>query len=202
MTLRLPSKFPGESQPPPTAVPADMSEGTRRRSPSSSGFGPRHLRRAAWLILVLWTVAVAASLFWNAHLLNNAMMDAAVTDARSEFNKDVLYRKWATSHGGVYVPVTATTLPSPYLTNIVERDLVTPSGRRLTLMNPAAMTRQVHEMETLESGTRGHITSLQPLLPENAPDPWEAAALRAFERGRAEVVSREPLDAEALGSGR
>ncbi len=196
MTLRLPSKYPGETQPPPTAVPADMPEGTRRRSPSSSGFGPRHLRRAAGLILVLWTVAVAASWFWNAHLLNNAMVVAAVTDARSGFNKDVLFRKWATSHGGVYAPVTATTPPNPYLTNIVERDLVTPSGQRLTLINPAYMTRQVHEMETLESGTRGHITSLKPLRPENAPDPWEAAALRAFEQGRAEVFSREPLDGQ------
>jgi len=51
-------------------------------------------------------------------------------------------------------------------------------------MNPAYMTRQVHELETQEFGTHGHITSLKPLRPENAPEAWEAAALRAFEQGR------------------
>jgi PAS domain S-box-containing protein len=82
------------------------------------------------------------------------------------------------------------------LTNVVERDLVTPSGRRLTLMNPAYMTRQVHELEVQESGRLGHITSLKPLRPENAPDAGEAAALRAFEQGRTEVKSREPLNGQ------
>jgi PAS domain S-box-containing protein len=84
------------------------------------------------------------------------------------------------------------------LTNIVERDLVTPSGRRLTLVNPAYMTRQVYELETKtnESCTHGHITSLKPLRPENAPDAWEAAALQAFEQGRTEVISRQSLHSE------
>jgi hypothetical protein len=49
------------------------------------------------------------------------------------------------------------------------------------------MTRQVHELGALESGVIGHITSLQPLRPANAPDPWEARALRSFSRGAREV---------------
>jgi len=158
--------------------------------------GPRPLRRALGLFVALWTLAVIASLLWNVHLLHDAMFEAAVTDARSDFNKDVLYRKWATLHGGVYVPVTAFTPPNPYLTNVVERDLITPSGRRLTLMNPAYMTRQVHELETRDFGTHGHITSIKPLRPANAPDPWETAALRAFERGRTEAIVREVIHGE------
>ena len=151
-------------------------------SSQAPAFGPRQLRRATVLVLALWSLAVALSAVWNVRLLHNAMLDAARNDARNNFNKDVLYRKWATMHGGVYVPVTAYTLPSPYLVNIPERDLVTPSGRRLTLMNPAYMTRQVHELETKEFGTHGHITSLKPLRPANAPDAWETNALRAFKR--------------------
>jgi PAS domain S-box-containing protein len=154
---------------------------------------PRHLRRATWLILLAWTLAVAASVVWNMRLLHDTMFEAAATDARSNFDKDLLYRHWATMHGGVYVPVTALTPPNPYLTNVLERDLVTPSGRHLTLINPSYMTRQVHELETRESGTHGRITSLKSLRPENAPDTWEAAALRAFEQGRTEVISREML---------
>jgi PAS domain S-box-containing protein len=163
----------------------------------SRGFDRRSLRQATWLVFALWTVAVAASLLWNRRLLHEAMLDAAVTQARSDFDKDVVYRDWATMHGGVYVPVSAATPPNPYLTNIVERDLVTPSGRRLTLVNPAYMTRQVHELEAAQkSGTHGHITSLKPLRAENAPDAWEATALRAFEQGRNEVSSREVLQGE------
>jgi len=154
-------------------------------------FGQRQLRRASGLVLALWSLAVAASAIWNVRLLHGAMLDAARNEARNNFNKDLLYRKWATMQGGVYVPVTAFTPPNPYLVNIPERDLVTPSGRHLTLMNPDSMTRRVHELETKEFGTRGHLTSLKPLRPANAPDAWETNALRAFEKGRTEVNSRE-----------
>ncbi|NQT24005.1 DUF3365 domain-containing protein [candidate division KSB1 bacterium] len=151
------------------------------------------MRRATVLILTFWTLAIAASVVWNVRLLHDAMFEAATHDARNSFNKDVLYRRWATSHGGVYVPVTDMTPPNPHLTDIFERDLVTPSGRRLTLMNPAYMTRQVHELG-LQYGSRGHITSLKPLRPENAPDAWEKVALHAFEQGKTEVISQEMLD--------
>ena len=94
---------------------------------------------------------------------------------------------WAARHGGVYAPVTEHTPPNPHLSHIPERDIQTPSGRRLTLINPAYMTRQVHELATEIYGTKGHITSLNPLRPENAPDAWEAEALAAFEKGKTEV---------------
>jgi hypothetical protein len=154
---------------------------------------PRHLRRMTVLFLAFWTLAIAGSVVWNKRLLHEAMYEAAKHDARNSFNKDVLYHRWSTLHGGVYVPVTDLTPPNPYLTNIIERDIVTPSGRRLTLMNPAYMTRQVHELGKLY-GSLGHITSLKPLRPENGPDAWEEAALRAFEQGQTEVISREMLD--------
>ena len=56
-------------------------------------------------------------------------------------------------------------------------------------MNPAYMTRQVHGLGASERGVFVQITSLRPLRPENAADPWEAKALRAFERGEKEAVS-------------
>jgi predicted lysophospholipase L1 biosynthesis ABC-type transport system permease subunit len=46
-------------------------------------FGLRQLRRMAWLLFVLWTLAVAASAVWSAHLLHDAMFEAATQDARS-----------------------------------------------------------------------------------------------------------------------
>ncbi len=109
------------------------------------------------------------------------------------FQKDVLYRRWAAIHGGVYVPVSKLTPPNPYLSNIPERDVVTSSGRRLTLINPASMSREVYSMAKAQSGQyvfQSHITSLRPLRPENAPDPWERRALKQFSRGgKVEVFS-------------
>lgn len=114
--------------------------------------------------------------------------------ARSLIKKDISYRKWNALHGGVYVPVTEKTPPNPYLIQVPERDIETPSGRKLTLVNPAYMTRQVHELESFAIGMRGHITSLRLLRPENRPDNWESEALKAFEKGKTEVSSVEIHD--------
>lgn len=98
-------------------------------------------------------------------------------------------------HGGTYAPVTDYTLPNPWL-DVEERDIETPSGRTLTLITPAYMTRQVHELELESEGTQGHITSLNPIRPANAPDPWEASALRSFELGEDEVTACQEINGE------
>jgi diguanylate cyclase (GGDEF)-like protein len=41
------------------------------------------------------------------------------------------------------------------------------------------------------NGLQEHITSLNPIRPENRPDPWEAKALKTFEQGTKESVSIE-----------
>ena len=74
----------------------------------------------------------------------------ATAEARIAFQKDTLYRKWAAKHGGVYAPATAETIPNPNLAHLPERDLTTPSGKILTLINPAYMTRQVFELAAEE----------------------------------------------------
>ncbi len=117
----------------------------------------------------------------------------ALIAARTLIEKDITYRRWNALHGGVYAPVTETTPPNPYL-NVPERDIVTTAGKKLTLVNPAYMTRQVHELEQKHGSTRGHITSLRVLRPGNSPDEWEAEALRAFEHGETEVSSIAVLD--------
>ena len=118
----------------------------------------------------------------------------AVSQAEASFQKDSVYRLWAAKHGGVYVPVTEDTRPNPYLSHIPERDITTQSGRRLTLLNPAYMTRQVQELGTERYGLRGHITSLNPLRPANAPDPWERRMLEAIEANSVAVTSLEEID--------
>jgi len=151
-------------------------------------------RRYGWVLAGVWTLVVAASLVWNLGLEKHELLRLAHSIAQNSFDKDILYRRWAANHGGVYVAVDPGTPPSPYLSHIPERDLKTPGGRDLTLMNPAYMTRQVYDLAQKEGRPQGHITSLNPLRPENAPDAWEREALVAFQRGQTEVSDVEAID--------
>ncbi|MBI5380327.1 MAG: response regulator [Opitutae bacterium] len=141
---------------------------------------------AFWALVALWSAGVAGSLMWNLRQHQEQIHGLAVQTARVLYEKDILFREWASLHGGVYAPVTEQTPPNPHL-QIAERDIVTPSGRQLTLLNPAYMTRQIYELQDRKMGVRGHITSLRPIRPENRADEWESAALQAFEQQVPEV---------------
>ena len=155
-----------------------------------------HFRRYIFAAAVVWTGIVAGLLGWNLYQQRQETLDVARAAALTAYQKDIAYRHWNTQHGGVYAPVTGETEPNPYLSHIPERDITTPLGTELTLINPAYMTRQVHEMEEETVGLHSHITSLDPIRPENAPDSWEAEALRAFERGADEATTIQEIHGE------
>jgi len=145
------------------------------------------------LKFALWGGMVLISLCWGLFQQNDAMLEQATVAARANINKDISFRKWATSHGGVYVKPTASTPPNPYL-KVPERDVVTTTGVALTLMNPAYMLREMQSNFGDEYGTKSQITSLKPINPNNAPDPWQVKALTAFEHGRKELTEITRLD--------
>jgi len=155
---------------------------------------PLYVYRYALLLALAWTLVVGLSLSWHNVAEHDGAVESARVNAGAQFDKDVLYRRWAAGLGGLYAPITDGTPPNPYLAHLAERDIVTPAGRPLTLINPAYMTRLVHELGWATAGTRGHITSLNPLRAENAPDEWEARALRTFEDGADEFSSLEVID--------
>ena len=146
--------------------------------------------------LILWTALIALSLAWSIHVERRQLAELVENEARSHFNKDQAFRFWASSHGGVYVPVTEDTPPNPNLSHIPERDITTPSGKKLTLMNPAYMLHQMMNQFDELYGVKGRITSLQYLNPENAPDAWEIKALQAFEQGVKEVLEYTERDGQ------
>jgi PAS domain S-box-containing protein len=158
-----------------------MNTGTTKKAPSIP------LKHFGWILIGAWTLVVAASLGWNLLLDREEAVNIARHVARTNYERDVLYRRWVAIHGGVYVPVTPDTPPTPYLAQEPERDIITPSGRHLTLLTPAYMTRQVYALAKQEGLPRGHLTSLKTIRPQNAPDPWKKKALQAFEGGAAEV---------------
>ncbi len=150
------------------------------------------------VVLVVWSVLVLSSLTWTVYSTGNHTEALAMKEARSNFNKDKSFRLWGASHGGVYVPITERTQPNPRLAHIPERDITTPSGVDLTLMNPAWMIRQImNDYSRLYQG-KGKITTFPEMLynPKNAPDEWELASLYEFEAGKQETVAFTTLNNE------
>ncbi|MFA5110846.1 MAG: DUF3365 domain-containing protein, partial [Desulfobaccales bacterium] len=159
-----------------------------------------YIRSTIIVWLIIWSAAVFGTFMFIFHQEKKEILDIARDLARSQIEKDLVFRKWSAQHGGVYVPVTADTPPNPYLSNLPERDLTTPSGRRLTLMNPAYMMRQVYALSNNNPANpgNGRITSLRPLNPNNSPDPWEEQALRALAKGVPEVSAIARVDGKTL----
>ncbi len=149
--------------------------------------GIASLKKKLAIAVLIWTAMITASFFWYYGHESDKAVELARKEALTAFKKNMAFRYWGTKHGGVYVPVTKETPPNRYLENIPERDIITPSGKKLTLMNPAYMVRQLMEEYSELYNVRGHITSLKLLNPENAPDDWERQALKNFENGVREV---------------
>jgi two-component system, cell cycle sensor histidine kinase and response regulator CckA len=148
-----------------------------------------------WIFFLLWTILILISFTsqWFEH--RSVVEELAKLAAASTFQRDILYRKWVTEQGGVYVPPTEATPPNPYL-HIEDRDVTTTLGKHLTLVNPAYMTRQIYDLTQTTTGVRGHITSLEPLNPNNAPDAWEKTRLEQFQRGIKETSSLEKMNGQ------
>jgi hypothetical protein len=163
-----------------------------------TGIGDLQTRmdRILTLTAIFWTAVIVGAVVWDYRATYSAAMTIARSGLENSFNKDTVYRRWASIHGGMYVPITDYMPPNPYLAFIPDRDITTTTGKKLTLINPAYMTRQVHELGDKQYGHKGHITSLKPLRPENKPDDWERKALQAFEQGHQVVSSLEPIGDE------
>ncbi len=144
-----------------------------------------------WVLFAVIALGVALSfvLEWRQTDVNIQLM--ARERGAALFRLVQVTREWNVQHEGVYVPITATTRPNPWLDH-ERRDLVTEEGIELTMINQAFMTRQLAEIARKTDGIQIHLTSLKPLRPANRADAWEAEALRRFEAGLSEVVELIP----------
>lgn len=136
--------------------------------------------RYLFLSATLWIVFIAASIAWNISQAAEVHQQVNLRIAQSFFELIVTVRDWNANMGGVYVPVSATTQPNPYL-KVADRDLHLPNDLTLTKINPAYMTRMISELAEQGNRIRFHITSLKPINPNNAATEWERQALTIFE---------------------
>lgn len=137
---------------------------------------------------------MALSLWTSLQNLEHSKLDVASTQGREVFRLVEAMRVWNAEHGGIYVLQTERDPPNPYLSKEM-RASATITGQPLTLLNPAYMTRQISGVIEREAGIKLHLTSLNPINPNNKASEWEADALRAFEQAALkERISIDHLD--------
>ena len=139
-------------------------------------------------LFVFWTSLVLVSLLLQTLHREEDVKKLAVIEANTAFHKDSAIRMWVANHGGIYVLSNEQTPPNPYLSHVPDRDIVTPSGKKLTLVNAAYLMRQLLESASNQAGSKSKVTSLKPLNPINKPDSWEREALIKLEEGEEEVM--------------
>jgi PAS domain S-box-containing protein len=158
--------------------------------------GTKGIRPMLFALLIGWTMVIGALLYWRVKSTHQETQQMAYIQAKVALGKDLLYRKWNSNHGGVYILTTEKTPPNPYLEHISDRDITTTTGKNLTLVNPAYMTRQVNEYEAEISEIRSQLISLKPVNPINVPDEWEQKSLEAFEAGEKEASVIDTLNGQ------
>ena len=140
----------------------------------------KRIKRRTAIFFIGWTVLIAIFLGWNIFKENQKIIDMASVEARSNLDKDRAFRLWASKKGGLYITVDKNTPPNPYLAHIPERDVVTGSGKKLTLINPATIIREVGNQYAELYGITAKITGKVYLNPVNKPDEWEVRVMDQF----------------------
>ncbi len=70
--------------------------------------------RYFWMLAGFWIVFVISVLSWNLYSQRRETLESAYLHAQSAVEKNVLYRRWSTGHGGTYAPITVETPPNPH----------------------------------------------------------------------------------------
>ncbi len=154
------------------------------------------INRVVYIVIFIWSLLMAgAGLITCLNHCNYAEI-LAKNEAIVSVKKDLAYRSWVASHGGVYVPITDKTPPNPYLSHIKDRDVNTSASQQLTLMNPAYTLSQMMKDYSELYGTKGHITSRILMNPKNKPDSWEAKALENVEVTRKAEMTKAFINGE------
>ncbi|NLT51931.1 MAG: DUF3365 domain-containing protein [Ignavibacteria bacterium] len=141
---------------------------------------------------VIWTAGISISYFKSISHIENNVYNLALNEARNRFRIDKLYRGWASCQKNIYIKI-SDSLASNTNISVKDNAIITNSGERLKLLNPASISRLVYHQNN-QSGIETHITSFKPLNPLNKADDWEKEALTHLTKGEKEFHSLEHKD--------
>jgi hypothetical protein len=164
------------------------------RPSRAEGAGGRRLSLLFLVPLLAVLAALVAFFAVREERLGEAAQLSELKETAEAFAEEIaVARSWNAQHNGVYAEITAETRPNPYLVT-PDRDLVSTGGKRLTKINPAYMTRELSQIADRRHGYKFRLVGLRPLNPQNAPEPWEKAALEAIGDRSAPAAGRVHYD--------
>jgi len=134
------------------------------------------LTRYSWGVALTWTIVVVISLTWSLLEEREGVWRSALEEARREFEANHVFQKWNELHVGALAQ---------------ER-------RSDDLSFELKSSDRPSEGAEKEPRFPARVVSLDPINPENQPDPWETQALESFEKGALEssdavTVHGEPV---------
>lgn len=121
-------------------------------------------------------------IIWEKKKSTNDQLSEMREVANAVTEQIMVARSWNAKHGGVYVEISPDNPPNPYI-DLPDRDIVTLTGKKYTMINPAYMTRQLSDISSTKGRYRFYLVSNNPLNPVNKPDKWEHDMLMEFEQG-------------------
>ncbi len=141
------------------------------------------LSKSFLAIVLCWTLLVALLLGWALREEKEETKAIILNEARSFIKLIMTTRYWNSLHGGVYAVTTKDRGLDAY-SDVSGNRVITRDGSELILIDPEYMTHEIAQIASQRSGVRFRITSLKAANPQNAPDEWEAQALRGFSAKR------------------
>ncbi len=151
-------------------------------------------------------VVAAVSMTYLIRIEKDHNEEMLIAQSRVMFNYIQLTRSWNARHGGVYVIMKAGDKTNPYLYEVspgegkppaIKPEIKADDGERLTMKNPAMMTREIAELADDKTTFRFHLTSLKLINPDNTPDAFEKASLEIFQQEGDERYLYEEIDGKS-----
>ncbi len=142
-------------------------------------------------ITIAFAVVGGVSLSYLIEIEKKHHEEMFLHEARTVFQQVQLSRGWNANHGGVYVLMAGGEKTNPYLYEVgpgqekesgIDPELVAKDGRRLTMKNPAMMTREMAALAKERGYVQFHLTSLKLINPTNVPDQFEQESLKGFKK--------------------
>jgi len=136
-------------------------------------------------------VALGISFHFLTQRQEKLIMGQVETEVRILFKQIVITRKWVADHGGIFMERLPSMKPSPY---VPDAEIMDVKGKHYIIKTPAMVTKDLSEYAREQGLYWFHITSLNLMNPENAPDAFEKDAMRRFEMsGLQELLSVQEI---------
>lgn len=139
----------------------------------------------ATTVILLIVMGVTLGIIAKRH--EELVMEQTKIQAKALFQQIVITRRWIADHGGVFVEKLPWVEANPYLK---DSQMIDTKGKKYIKENPAMVTKQLSKYAQKDKLYSFHITSLNLMNPENAPDDFERSALRAFDEKKLQELAK------------